>query len=649
MGRNKTPEQFSEEIKEVNPSIELIGKYTASIDRIRVRCKTCGYEWEPVAAELSRGRGCPRCKGKAPLQPNEFTDRMSRVNPDIEITGNYKRSSEKIRCHCRICGHEWSATPGSLLAGHGCPSCANKANGARRRKSHDQYVAELAIANPNIDVIGRYENSAKPIRVKCRKCGHEWNPIARSILNTKQGCPVCSKVRAANKRRKSHDSFVAEMELINPKIEIISSYKSNKENITCRCLVCQHEWEAAPNNLLQGSGCPRCASTGTSFMEQFLRVYLETLLGPDGVISRDKSAIGRELDIYLPAHKFAIEIGSWYWHKDRLKSDIQKEADCIRHGIRLITIYDCCPESIDEELPERTSLFTFSLADEEEHLHLHEIASDISQRLNMAEPSNIDWDYIEEEASSRALPKRTEDFIAEMADLNPDISILGEYTGSKRKITCRCNDCQHEWETTPRQLLKGQGCPLCSRRKASVVSGMKHRKSPETYKREFESSNPTLTLLSEYRGALERVLVRCDICGHEWSPRAEAIIGDSGCPICADNSMRKTHGDFLAELSAVNPNVEVIGSYVKNSTPIECRCKICGHVWHPRPIKLLGGSGCPKCAGKSKTKVLCIETGTVYESYAAAGIAVGLSSGDPISLACRGKQKTAAGYRWEAI
>ena len=649
MGRKKTSEQFAKEMESINPSIELIGVYVASSERILVRCKECGYEWEPVAAELSRGRGCPKCKGKVPLQTAEFIERMQKVNASIEITGEYVRSNEKIGCRCLICGHEWSASPNSLLRGHGCPKCADIANGARRRKTHEQYVAELAVANPDITVLGHYENSAKPVMVKCKTCGHIWSPIARSILNTGQGCPVCSQARAVAKRRKSPDSFVAEMKLINPNIEIVSKYKSSKEKVECRCLVCHNEWKAAPGNLLSGYGCPRCASTGTSFMEQFLCVFLENIFGADEVLSRDKSAIGRELDIYLPKNRVAIEMGSWYWHKNRLDSDIQKETECVRHKIDLITIYDCCPESIEEQIPNHSQVFTFSLAEEEGHVHLREIAEDISQKLGADRVKNIDWSNIEKEASARSLPKQTEDFVKEMAMLNPDISILGEYLGSKRKLLCRCEKCGNEWGTTPHQLFRGQGCPSCSRKRASRASGIKHRKSPERFRLEFESANPTLTLLSEYRGAQESVCVKCDVCGHEWSPRAEATISGNGCPVCADNAKRKTHSEFLAELSATNPNIEVIGSYVKNSTPIEVRCKTCGYIWHPQPSKLLGGRGCPKCAGKMKTKVRCIETGHVYESYAAAALAVGLSSGDSISSVCKGKQKTAAGYRWERV
>lgn len=649
MSPRKTHAQFVKELAVISPSIEVLGMYATSTDRVKVRCGVCGCEWSPVAAELTRGRGCPSCKGHKPPTQEEFVKRVGTVNPNVEIVGKYVRSNIKVECRCRLCGHIWSAVSGSLLSGHGCPECAKKANADRRRKTHDQFVVELTAVNPDIEVVGRYENSATPIHVRCRKCGHEWSPIARSIVNTGQGCPVCSHAAATAKRYKTKETFVAEMKEVNPNIEIVGSYRGNKAKIECRCRICGNEWKAAPSNLLSGYGCPRCARTGTSFMEQFLCVYLESVAGENEVLSRDKSAIGRELDIYLPSRKLAIEIGSWYWHISRLESDMKKEAECKLRGIDLITIYDCCPEAIADEVPTDSLLFPFSLAEEEGHVHLRELALSIAQKACVGASANPDWGAIEVEASKRSLPKTTAEFIAEMAEINPDIEILGEYTGSKAKLLCRCRKCGHEWEATPHQLLIGQGCPPCGHRRAVAIAAAQRRKTPEEYKVDFEAANPTLTLLSDYKGSLQRVKVRCNTCGHEWSPRAEAAIRGNGCPVCADNSKRKTKEAFLAELAEINPDIEVLEEYTKNSTPIECRCKKCGHIWHPRPSKLLCGRGCPKCAGKMKMAVRCIETGAIYESYAAAAAAMGLSSGDTISAVCKGKRKTAAGHTWEHV
>ena len=52
---------------------------------------------------------------------------------------------------------------------------------------------------------------------------------------------------------------------------------------------------------------------------------------------RDNDAIGKELDIFIPKYKFAIEYGAWYWHKNRAENDRIKQLLCKENGIKLIT------------------------------------------------------------------------------------------------------------------------------------------------------------------------------------------------------------------------------------------------------------------------------------------------------------------------
>ena len=60
--------------------------------------------------------------------------------------------------------------------------------------------------------------------------------------------------------------------------------------------------------------------------------------------------------------------------------------------------------------------------------------------------------------------------------------------------------------------------------------------------------------------------------------------------------MRKlTHEEQITAIAKVNPNIEVLGKIVNDSTPVLCRCKICNHEWPVRPYNLKGGKGCPRC------------------------------------------------------
>lgn len=56
-------------------------------------------------------------------------------------------------------------------------------------------------------------------------------------------------------------------------------------------------------------------------------------------MSREKTVIGVELDIYVPDLKVAVEPGSWHWHKNMVAKDWEKHLLCKDKGIKLITLY----------------------------------------------------------------------------------------------------------------------------------------------------------------------------------------------------------------------------------------------------------------------------------------------------------------------
>jgi hypothetical protein len=62
-----------------------------------------------------------------------------------------------------------------------------------------------------------------------------------------------------NTQRKLHTTFVLELSNVNPNIEILTEYKSSKDDILLRCNICNHEWNAKPNALLNCTGCPVCS------------------------------------------------------------------------------------------------------------------------------------------------------------------------------------------------------------------------------------------------------------------------------------------------------------------------------------------------------------------------------------------------------
>lgn len=56
-----------------------------------------------------------------------------------------------------------------------------------------------------------------------------------------------------------------------------------------------------------------------------------------------------------------------------------------------------------------------------------------------------------------------EEQIAAIAKVNPDVEVLGEITGYREKVLCRCKVCDHEWYAIPDNLKHRHGCPKCAK------------------------------------------------------------------------------------------------------------------------------------------------------------------------------------------
>ncbi len=188
----KTHEEFIRDIKYINPSVMVLGKYQGNKTRIKCRCNTCGNIWETIPQSLMKGTGCPKCGNKKAAHKNsktqeEFVQELSAKNPFITVIGKYVNTSTKISVKCNICEYQWNANPSDILGGHGCPKCSKSI-----KRTHEQFVIEMQDLFPNIEIMEKYKSANEKILVKCNICGYEWKSRPHDLLRSK-GCPECWK------------------------------------------------------------------------------------------------------------------------------------------------------------------------------------------------------------------------------------------------------------------------------------------------------------------------------------------------------------------------------------------------------------------------------------------------------------------------
>ena len=528
MGVKKTHQQFLDEILEKGIQVKVLENYVNSQTPISCKCKKCGLVWKIRPNNLLRGYGCPKCgiEKRAQSQSKDNTDfivEMSKINPKIKIQEEYKGARRPITCKCNTCGHTWKAAPTNLLKDRGCPECAKIVRADKNRRSHNEFLTIIKSFGRNIVPLEEFKGNSHPIKMLCNVCGYQWTTQAGSIIYG-SGCPRC-----ANNGIYSTKEFVQKLNILNPHIEILSEYQRSAKPIKCKCKICGNIWETKPNSLLSGSGCPTCYHSTTSFVEQVILEVFSLIVGKEGVVSRDKKAIGKELDIYVPSLKIAIEPGSWRWHKDKIENDKTKRILCNDMGIKLITIYTDFTASqppfddncicVKETLGFENDLYTLKdlIAN---LLSLTDIQMDISY---------IQWEEIIKKAYIQSRRLTTSEFKKKVALLHPNIEITGEYTGAWNKIECLCKKCAHRWKPAANSLLQNHGCPKC----ADKEKGLKKRKTHEQFVDELKRINPQVKLLNNYVISTQKITCLCLACGHEWEALPWNLLKGKGCPICA--------------------------------------------------------------------------------------------------------------------
>lgn len=151
-----------------------------------------------------------------------------------------------------------------------------------KRKTHEKFIEEMKIKQPNIEVLDKYIDSKTKIKCKCKVDNHIWYTRPNDLLQGK-GCPKCARRNVANKERKSQEQFIEEMKVINSSIKVLGTYVKNNTKILVKCKVCNHEWEAIPNSLLKGCGCPKCYGNIKKNHEKFMIDFKSKSIHADNI------------------------------------------------------------------------------------------------------------------------------------------------------------------------------------------------------------------------------------------------------------------------------------------------------------------------------------------------------------------------------
>lgn len=120
-----------------------------------------------------------------------------------------------------------------------------------------------------------------------------------------------------------------------------------------------------------------------------------------------------------------------------------------------------------------------------------------------------------------------------------DFTVLSDFTGIVKPVNFRHETCGREFHMIAREFLNGRTCVPCNR-KARIK-----RNEPKFIKMVKDMHGDEYSVIGEYNGSNEPVLMKHNECGHEWSPLANSIKQGSKCPRCNNSKGELAVKEFL--------------------------------------------------------------------------------------------------------
>jgi hypothetical protein len=239
----------------------------------------------------------------------EYIVEVNKINPNIEVVDKYVNANTKILHRCKIDDYVWYAVPNNILNGKGCPQCGIKSRTKKRSKTHDEYVLELSVKNPNVEVIGQYSGANTKIQHHCLIHDVYWYTTPSRALQG-VGCELCHNEKISASKYKTHEQYVDELSKINPNIIVVEKYTEARVQILHKCTIHNVEWLAYPDSVLHGCGCPKC---GGEKIGNKLRKTHEQYVEDLKTVNRDIIPTETYIDSFTPIlHRCLIDGNEWY-------------------------------------------------------------------------------------------------------------------------------------------------------------------------------------------------------------------------------------------------------------------------------------------------------------------------------------------------
>lgn len=324
----------------------------------------------------------------------------------------------------------------------------NKSN--KKKKTTDQYTNELNEKNILIKPLEAYDGANLKILHKCLKCNFEWNVAPSSILQG-TGCPECAK----NKKSKSKEDFINELNLRHPDIELVSSFTRKSHRMDFKCKKCNTIFNSIGANVLNNKqSCNVCyinptKMTSEAFKNKFNNKYDTIQIKGEFVDSLTPIEvfcnICKNIWTVIPQHAL-VSCGC---------------PECAR--INKIKNIELFLEQLNNKFPNIKLIGDYKGFSTKTKFYCNNCKNEWDVMPNQLLDSMYGCPKCAHKIKAQSLRMSHEEFVEKLKKINPNIKVIGNYSTSQDKIEFLCLKCGNYWFTKPNNILQSKSCPKCNK------------------------------------------------------------------------------------------------------------------------------------------------------------------------------------------
>lgn len=213
----KTQEEFEKDVYNLTKGeYSVIGEYTLSRNKVKIRHEKCGNEYLVKANNFMNGKRCPKCNNKRKYNSRkDIEERLAnKYNNNLKLIGDYHSTTTKTTFKCIIHNEYIETTPKVALSNNKniCSKC--KGEYIRNIQLSDITYVKDKIKEThggNISLLGDYKGVHSKSEFICNNCGVMFYSETNSVLKG-SGCPKCKLSRGEREISKILDRMGIEYE-----------------------------------------------------------------------------------------------------------------------------------------------------------------------------------------------------------------------------------------------------------------------------------------------------------------------------------------------------------------------------------------------------------------------------------------------------